>query len=502
MNSWIGKQIGKCRIEQLLGVGGMGAVYKVKHLLLDKVVALKLLHPNLLEGDSGKELVERFIREAQAAAKLEHPNIIPIYDIGVETNIYYIVMQYISGGTLLDVLGKLPLEKTLWITKEIAKGLQSAHAKGIIHRDIKPANILISDAGEVKITDFGLAKVVDDDSPLSQKGKGKVFGTPQYLSPEQAMAKDDLDGRADLYSLGVTIFHLFTGNLPYTGNSASMIMEQHVYAPIPSIRLQIPNIPDEIEYLMRRLLAKNRNDRFTSGNDVVKYIESIESDGVLQRLQANSTSRLSSTRRLATFRRVIPKHGGGEEMACKTTGNRLAKTELQELHEHPDTKRRQMNHYAQRLGEEKPAPPAMSGNAKVRIQIGESGVECVPAAHKTESAAPSASSHANKSAAVPPMPTHAEAGQHAAQDNKMKFRFPHGPAGESERTDEKIAREAAPSQAHDKKYRLQLGPSGVECVPAEAAGKTANDKESKESAGAVKLTGGKIANGVREKERK
>jgi serine/threonine protein kinase len=448
MNSWIGKQIGKCRIEQLLGVGGMGAVYKARHLLLDKIVALKLLHPNLVDGCSGKELVERFICEAQAAAKLEHPNIIPIYDVGVEHNIYYIVMQFISGGTLLDVLGRLSLDKTLWVTKEIAKGLQAAHAKGIIHRDIKPANILISEVGEVKITDFGLAKVIDDDSPLSQRGKGKVFGTPQYLSPEQAMAKDDLDGRADIYSLGVTIFHLLTGQLLYSGDSASVIMEQHVYAPIPSIRLQIPDIPEEVDYLMRRLLAKNRQDRFPTGNEVVKYIESTEHSGVLQRLQANSTSRLSSTRRITTFRKLSQLKGEMHQVEKQDTAlaNTPAETKLQaqNLALFPDTKRRSTQNSSPSLTNDKSEQAAnmpQSVTGKVRIQIGESGVECVPAVTAANTTAETGGTHSLETT------SHTNKEQQPRETSNVQTDGVYSP--------------------QDKKVRLQLGPSGVECIPAE-----------------------------------
>lgn len=275
--NWIGKQIGKCRIEERIGVGGMGTVYKAKHLMLDKIVALKVLHRELIMEDTGQIIIRRFLREARSAARLEHPNIVTIHDVGEENGIYYIVMQYVEGETLLNAIERqenFSVYEVLRLAKEIAKGLAVAHHQGIIHRDIKPANIMISSNGEVKITDFGMAREVNDDSGISQSGR--VFGTPLYLSPEQARGEKKLDGKADIYALGCTIYHAMTSAPPYSGKNAFLIMQQHVYSPLPAICKNFPYVPGEVEYFVHKLMAKKREERFASAEEVIGFIEQLE----------------------------------------------------------------------------------------------------------------------------------------------------------------------------------------------------------------------------------
>ena len=476
MQNWIGKQIGKCRIEQVIGVGGMGTVYKVRHLLLDKIVALKLLNPALVQGDSGKELIERFIREAQAAAKLEHPNIVPIYDVGAEGGIYYIVMQFISGGTLLDLIGTLSMDKIVWIAKEIAKGLQAAHEKGIIHRDIKPANILISYNGEVKITDFGLAKQVDDSLALAPQGR--IFGTPHYLSPEQALAEEDLDGRADLYSLGVTMFHTITGSLPYLGDNASEIMQQHLYSPVPSVRENLQNIPHEVEYLIQKMMEKDRNNRFASAAEVIAYIETLEAIFPLEKLKWTSTARLSSTRRLTPLKKqslqhdidqpaTQPQHGTqtNESEPLNTSALTTKKRYLdafQALLEEQDTiAEARQNPQEVKLNFQTSRKPSTDLDhesqdarlvpkyciTKVRIQIGESGVECIPDMEESKTKPPESNSVAKQdlSDMQPSSPIKQDSAPGMAENGQEEKLVPgEQPVGD--------------------KVRIQLGPHGVECV--------------------------------------
>lgn len=441
MESWINRQIGKCRLEEQLGIGGVGLVYKARHLLLDKIVAVKLLHPDLISGEGGSEIIERFIREARAAAKLEHPNVIPIYDIGEEDGVYYIVMQFMSGGTLLDILdkhGKMSVIEVLWITKEVAKGLQAAHEKGIIHRDIKPANILLSGTGEVKITDFGLAKQIDDDSHISQVGR--VFGTPLYLSPEQAVGDSNLDGRADIYSLGVTVFQALTGSPPYTGKTSYLIMQQHVAAPIPTLYKQLPGVAQEVEYLLHKLMEKKRDNRFSTAAEVVEYIEKLENLPLWEELQLAQSRSASNTRKLP-----VPKRRSVPEMAKLSRG-------LQEISETPAAVERNEPEVRETPeSKKKPSEPARP-----------------PANPKpSEPPRPAASSketpEAKKKAPDAPRTTVASKDSWEMMETKKKAPDAPKPPGASKETRNipRNVKENIPGN----KIRIKLGEAGVECIP-------------------------------------
>ena len=277
MKDWEGKQIGKCQVLEKLGAGTCGVVYKARHVLLDKIVALKVLNPVVQASDEDlSETVERFMREARSAARLEHPNIISIHDIGEEDGHYYIVMQYIEGGSLRDLIeeqGRLDYRRVLYITKEVAKGLDAAHRKDIVHRDIKPENIMISQDGVIKITDFGVAKQLNDDSGLTQAGR--TYGTPLYIAPEQAMAKENIDGRADLYSLGIVIYHALIGEPPYQAKNSLIVMQQHVTGAIPSLRDKITEIPEAMELLFRKLVAKTPDERVANAQEFIDAVDAI-----------------------------------------------------------------------------------------------------------------------------------------------------------------------------------------------------------------------------------
>ena len=207
----IGKQIGQCVIEKKLGAGGMGMVYLARHSTLNKRVAIKLLRQNLPTDSNG---VERFVREARAAASLDHPSIVDIYDAGHENGVYYIVMQYVEGESLGKRLKRrktLAVDEALSIFTAAAEGIAHAHSHGVIHRDIKPDNILLGTDGSVKIVDFGLARVMEYDVTISQTGT--VVGSPAFMSPEQALGKKT-DARTDIYSLGATLYQMVTGVPP------------------------------------------------------------------------------------------------------------------------------------------------------------------------------------------------------------------------------------------------------------------------------------------------
>ncbi|NUM34151.1 MAG: serine/threonine protein kinase, partial [Candidatus Brocadiae bacterium] len=277
MDSWIDKQIGKCHILEKIGSGNRGIVYKAKHSLLDKTVAIKFLQPEILQGQGQKESIENFLQEARACAKLEHPNIITVYDVGEESGAYYIIMQYIEGRTLqkmIDLHGKLSFEWALRMLKDVAKGLEYAHEKGFIHRDIKPANILVSVNQEIKIADFGTAKEIQKED--SENSEGKIYGTPLYMSPEQARGNLKIDKRSDLYSLGMVLYHSIVGEPLYKDPNFLVVLQRHIAAIIPSLKDSIPNIPDEIDFLFQKLVSKRPEDRFSSAQEVVEYIDMVE----------------------------------------------------------------------------------------------------------------------------------------------------------------------------------------------------------------------------------
>ena len=215
----IGRSVGKCRLLKRLGRGGMGDVYLGTHAEMNKTVAIKILPPDLTRNE---ELLQRFRREAESAARLEHPNLVEVYDIGEENNLHFIVMAYVEGMNLQELLDdakKLEPREAARIAFEVCRGLTAVHADGIIHRDIKPANILISSKGEVKIVDFGLAFDAEDKTTLTVAGA--VMGTPWYLAPEQAEGKR-ADPRSDLYSLGVCLYLLVTGVRPLDRKSTRL----------------------------------------------------------------------------------------------------------------------------------------------------------------------------------------------------------------------------------------------------------------------------------------
>ena len=277
----VGKELVQYRIVAKLGQGGMGVVYKAKHLKLDRVVALKVLPPWFAARDPAA--VERFSREARAAAALDHPNVVTIHNVGEEGGQHFIEMELVDGESLEQRLkreGKLKVEVATKIVREAARGLAAAHARKIVHRDIKPANIMLSKQGRVKVMDFGLAKDVAADGGLT--ASGEVHGTPYYMSPEQCEAKD-LDGRSDLYSLGATYYHLLAGEVPYKGDSALAIMYQHLNSPPPDVREQRDDVPDEVHAVIAKAMAIDVNSRYQTADEMIEDLK-----GALAALRSGS----------------------------------------------------------------------------------------------------------------------------------------------------------------------------------------------------------------------
>lgn len=257
---------GRYQLHRQLGRGGMAIVYLAHDQLLDRPVAVKVLNADFA-GDPS--FVERFRREAQAAANLNHPNIVAVFDWGEEDGTYYIVMEYIEGRPLDEILaaeGPLHPDRAADVAIDIAAGLALAHRSGVVHRDIKPGNVMIAQpSGQVKVTDFGIAKVVGGDSELTQAGT--VMGTATYFSPEQAQGKR-LDPRSDLYSLGVVLYEMTVGRPPFTGDTPVAIAYQHVQEQPPPPRSMNPAIPLALEAITLKLLAKDPVRRYPSAEDL------------------------------------------------------------------------------------------------------------------------------------------------------------------------------------------------------------------------------------------
>ena len=266
----IGKLLGgRYKILEKLGSGGMAVVYKARCTLLDRLVTVKVLREELV---SDGEFVRRFHREAQAVAKLSHPNIVNVYDVGQEDGVPYIVMEYIEGETLKDLIrreGKLEPKRALDIAVQICAALEHAHESGIIHRDIKPQNILITPQGRVKVTDFGIALAA---SGATVTHAGKIMGTVHYLSPEQA--RGEMVGKAsDLYSTGAVLYEMLTGRVPFEGESPVSIALKHLQEPVVPLRQFVPALPLAVEQVVQRAMNKDPRLRFSSAKEMAAALQ-------------------------------------------------------------------------------------------------------------------------------------------------------------------------------------------------------------------------------------
>jgi serine/threonine-protein kinase len=251
----------------------MGVVYKAEDIKLKRTVAVKFLPPDIT---SEGEARERFIREAQAAAALSHPHICTVHEINEEEKEPFIVMEYVDGQSLKEKIQKGPLDQAeaLDIALQVAEGLEEAHGKGIIHRDIKPGNIMVTASGVVKILDLGLSKRLGlPESTVTHAGQ--FMGTPAYVAPEQARGDKDIDGRADIYALGATFFHMVTGEPPYRGETAIEIVTQHVLARVPDPQGVRLGIPDDVRRVIRRMMAKDPSARYPDCGALRPDLESL-----------------------------------------------------------------------------------------------------------------------------------------------------------------------------------------------------------------------------------
>jgi tRNA A-37 threonylcarbamoyl transferase component Bud32 len=258
-----GKTLGNYRIVERIGRGGMATVYKAYQPALERSVAIKVIHKQLAVDD--EKFLKRFQREAKAVATLRHPNIVQVFDFGTEGDVSYMVMEYLEGTTLkaeLDVLAEkdetMPLEEAQRIFQAVASALEYAHRQGMVHRDIKPANVMLTTKGDVILTDFGIAKIVGG---TQYTATGAITGTPTHMSPEQGQGERG-DERSDIYALGVVLYEMVTGRVPFDADTPLAVILKHISAPLPLPRQLNPAIPEAVEQVILKALAKDPNDRY------------------------------------------------------------------------------------------------------------------------------------------------------------------------------------------------------------------------------------------------
>ena len=291
---------GRYVLGESLGSGGMGEVYLAHDGVLDRDVALKVLRSQYA-GD--EEFAERFRREARSAASLSHPNIVQVYDRGeAEDGTSYIAMEYVPGGTLKEQIGRrAPFgdRETAAVGAQIADALGAAHERGVIHRDIKPQNVLVSASGDLKVTDFGIARAA---SAVTSSASGAIFGTAGYISPEQALG-EPVGPASDLYSLGVILYEMLTGGLPFTADNSIAVCMKHVNEPPRPPKLLNPDIPEGMNALVLMLLAKHPADRYGSAMELLADLERVR-DGLPPTLALQATTQPLGQAPHAALRRV------------------------------------------------------------------------------------------------------------------------------------------------------------------------------------------------------
>jgi len=269
MNNLIGQHLGPYRVLEQIGTGGMATVYKAYQPAMDRYVAVKVIASHFAQDET---FLKRFRREARAVAKLEHAHILPVYDSGEAEGRPYLVMRFLEAGTLKDRMTEepLPLDEVNRTIGQVGSALDYAHRMGVIHRDVKPANVLLDAEGDAFLTDFGLAKMVESSAQLTGTGVG--IGTPAYMSPEQGKGAK-VDSRADVYSLGVMLYEMVTGHAPYEAETPLAVVLKHITEPLPLPRSVRPDLPEEVERVILRALAKEPDDRFQTAGEMVRALD-------------------------------------------------------------------------------------------------------------------------------------------------------------------------------------------------------------------------------------
>ncbi len=298
----IGSKLGPYEILDEIGRGGMATVYRARQANMDRMVAIKIIHKAI---SSEQTSLDRFRREARLIAKLEHPHILPVYDYNGEHDPPYIVMRYMPTGTLKDILKREPLrlDEVVFLIRQIASALDYAHRQGVIHRDIKPSNIMVDSEGNAFLTDFGIARMVEGTQGLT--ASGMAVGTPGYMAPEQGMGLN-VDGRVDIYALGVMLFEMLTGKLPYQAETPIAIILKHINDPVPSAHQFNAELPESVDKVIQRAMAKEPNDRYQTALDMAEDLSRAIGGAVtntpkhLQEVAARTIAELEAKRKAVT----------------------------------------------------------------------------------------------------------------------------------------------------------------------------------------------------------
>ena len=259
---------GRYELEELVGSGGMSNVFRAHDRLLERTVALKILHEQYTRDE---DYVERFRREARAVAQLTHPNIVTVIDRGEQDGRQFIVFEYVDGENLKELSARGPLDarEAIGLALQVAHALSFAHARGLVHRDVKPQNVLLNDDGQAKVTDFGIARSLDVHGVTQT---GTVLGTSDYIAPEQARGQK-VDPKTDIYSLGVVLYELLTGEVPFSGDNFVAVAMRHVSEPPPSVLEHRPDCPVRVDLAIQRAMAKDPADRFASMDELCAELE-------------------------------------------------------------------------------------------------------------------------------------------------------------------------------------------------------------------------------------
>ena len=274
----VGQNIGRYHIVEELGTGGMASVYKAYDTRLERDVAVKVIRRDMVAEVHASQMLRRFEREARALARLEHPNIVNVHDYGEYEGAPYLVMQYLTGGTLRELTGKsMPYGEAARLLIPIAHALGYAHSMDIVHRDVKPANILITASGQPMLSDFGIAKILAADDTTRLTGTGVGIGTPEYMAPEQGMSRQ-VDQRADIYALGVVFYELVTGRKPFTADTPMAVVVKHINDPLPRPRLYVPALPEAVEVILFKALAKEPEDRYPDMQAFAAALQNLPDD--------------------------------------------------------------------------------------------------------------------------------------------------------------------------------------------------------------------------------
>ena len=308
---------GKYRIEEKIAEGGMGCVYRATHVLMEKPLAVKVLHPSLAADDN---IVARFTREAKAASRISHPHALVVTDFGEdEEGTVFLVMEYLRGRTLKEVVraeGPLPLARVAEIVRQVSGALDAAHAEGVVHRDLKSDNVMLEETAGgdwTKVLDFGIAKIKE---PVGVTDPGLtapnlIIGTPQYMSPEQCSQASEIDARSDIYSLGVIIYEMLAGHVPFTGDSPTAIMMKHLQEPPPSILDERKDLPTQVGEVVARALAKKPEDRFQKAGDLSDALALAVTQGAAASSAAGVAGAAAARKGADTNRIVVPTEPGG-----------------------------------------------------------------------------------------------------------------------------------------------------------------------------------------------